>query len=69
MQVTDAKYDSKMTHLNPVTFSADFSKTYADLLKNVKPSVPADPNHRSEMTESEYYSYPSPIFKNTQQIN
>lgn len=43
-----------MSRFMPALFTSEFSKTYADLLKNVGPLE----QNKSEITESEYTLYP-----------
>ena len=49
----DGKADSKMSRFMPVLFNSEFSKTYADLLRNVAPL-----ERKSEQTDSDYTLYP-----------
>ena len=51
--VAEVIHESKMSRFMPTLFNSEFSKTYADLLKNVAPL-----EHRSEATESDYTLYP-----------
>ena len=48
-----------MSQFMPAVFNNEFSKTYADLLKSVKPVML---DYKSEITDSEYNAYPGPIF-------
>lgn len=51
----------------PAVFNNEFSKTYADLLKSVKPAVMLD--YKSELTDSEYNAYPGPIFSGIKNLD
>lgn len=51
--MAEPNVDSKMSRFMPTLFNSEFSKTYADLLKNVAPL-----EHRSDATESDYTLYP-----------
>ena len=55
--------DTKRNRFIPAIFSNSFSKTYADLLRNMNPN-----EMKSEITDSEAGSYPSPIFRSKQAL-